>query len=285
MAQFNDVNDFLASLQKIRPKGNSSSSSSSAPAPATVINVDEWLRNEVDRSRRELQRRLSVQSSKDTADKISADEISMDEASEAEASADEASAGEASAGDEESVGTSDDSKPEPNTTTFNSQGRRSADDAWRSAHMEPVVSALDAVYQKCNKMCSLSGSCADGISGQEILRLRKAFHGENISKAPKDKDRAELIMKYIKAARRDKDDNLIFSVGGKDVCTPTFLRFIGVSSSADMRDAPRQWIRLIKGHLHGDSKENLLDAKNLSLDAGEGFSLKKVCALKAFNKY
>jgi len=218
-----------------------------------------------------------------TADKISASEISAGEVSADEDSADEISVGEASAGeDEESVGSSDDSKPEPTTAKFNTQGRRSAEDAWRSAHLEPVVSALDAVYQKCNKMCSLSGSCADGISGQEILRLRKAFHGNNVSKAPKDKDRAELIMKYLKAARQDKDDNLIFSIGGKEVCTPTFLRFIGVSSSADMRDAPRQWTRLIKGHLNGDSKENLLDAKDLSLDAGEGFTLKRVRTLIAF---
>ena len=84
------------------------------------------------------------------------------------------------------------------------------------------------------------------------------------------------MTRYLLNARRDKDDNLIFKIGNKEVCCPTFLRFLGVSSSADMRDAPGQWQRLIKGFLAGDKKENLLSKKSINKDIKVYVSEKQV---------
>ena len=82
--------------------------------------------------------------------------------------------------------------------------------------------------------------------------------------------------RYLLNSRRDEADNLIFKIGNKEVCCPTFLRFLGVSSSADMRDAPGQWQRLIKGYLAGDKNENLLSKKNIKTDKKVFVSEKQV---------
>jgi hypothetical protein len=122
----------------------------------------------------------------------------------------------------------------------------------------------------------LSGDCAKDISGVEISKLRKAFHGERIKEAPKDKDRANRILDYINKARRDDKDNIIFKIGTKEVCTLTFLRFLGVSKSVDMRDAPGQWTRLLKGYIDGlYDREHILEDDDFELMAGEGFTTKE----------
>ncbi len=155
-------------------------------------------------------------------------------------------------------------------------GRKSSEETWYAAHHAPVIPTIDAIFQDCNSRCYLSGECAKDISGSEISKLRKAFHGENIDEAPKDKERAGRILEYFKKARRDEDDNLIFKIGHKDVCLPTFLRFLGVTRSIDMRDAPGQWTRLLKGYIDSlYDKEYLLDDGDLELQAGEGYTTKE----------
>jgi hypothetical protein len=157
----------------------------------------------------------------------------------------------------------------------NVSSRGNSKDAWITAHQEPIVAGLDSVYQKCNSRCTLSGHCASGISGEAITKLRKDFHGLNITEAPRDKDRALKIIEYFQKARKDKDDNLIFTIEGKEVCCPTYLRFLGVSTSTDMRDAPRQWTRLLKGFIHGCGDE-LFSRKEIKLDEDEKWTEKKV---------
>jgi len=287
MSDFSDINDFLASLQRSRQRGQSSSSSApqhtnSPQVAAASFDINAWLQQEIHIAKTKNKAESSSNSSDDFQsdssegeDEIAADNsdaVASDESDDEEAGTED----EVAANDSNAVASEESDEEVAVPPSYNTQGRRSAKEAWQSAHMEPLTEGLKAVYQKCNSKCCLSGFCAESISGIELLRLRTAFHGENIASAPKDKERAARIMDYMKAARRDKDDNLVFKIGGKEVCTPTFLRFIGVSCSADMRDAPRQWTRLMKGYLQGVASDRLLNAKDLALDSGEGFTKKKV---------
>ena len=169
-----------------------------------------------------------------------------------------------------------------------SSGRRkSAAETWYSAHHGPVIPTLEKIYQTCNNRCYLSGECAKNISGEQILRLRKLFHGESLNEAPKDKERAERILKLFNKARRDQNDNLIFRIGDKEVCMPTFLRFLGVSQSVDLRDAPGQWTRLLKSYINSFyEKEFLLDeVDNLELKPGEGYLPKEGHVIAFINEW
>jgi hypothetical protein len=169
--------------------------------------------------------------------------------------------------------------------TKKSMGRKSAQEAWSIAHKEPIVAALESIYQKCNKTCHLTGNCASGVNGEEILKLRKAFHGEKRDDAPKDKQRAEIILKYFEEATKDAKDNLSFKIGSKLVCLPTLLRFLGVTRSPDIRDAPRQWTRLQKGFLSTKDKETLLSAKELKIDAEERYHNKAGKCTRFIDEY
>ena len=277
MSDFSDINDFLASLQKgrqtVHQKSSSSQSGTQSSNPPRVtalsFDINAWLQEEIQIAKTKIKTKVSSKSSDDSQPESSEDEDEdgevADDSSDAVASdeSDEESGTEqeAAANSSDSIALEESDVEADALPSYNTQGRRSAKDAWQSAHMEPLTEGLKAVYQRCNSKCCLSGFCAESISGIEILRLRAAFHGENIAAAPKDKERAARIMDYIKSARRDKDDNLVFKIGGKEVCTPTFLRFLGVSCSADMRDAPRQWSRLMKGFIQGDASDKLLNAQ------------------------
>ena len=164
--------------------------------------------------------------------------------------------------------------------------RKGAADLWHKAHYSPVVPTIDAIYQECNSRCYLSGHCAKGIPGEEISKLRKALHGDSITDAPKDKERSGLILKYFTRARRDAVNNLIFKIGDKDVCLPTFLRFLGVSNSVDMRDAPGQWTRLLKSFIESlIDKEFILCEEDVKLKAGEGYLSKEGHCTAFINEY
>ncbi len=167
-----------------------------------------------------------------------------------------------------------------------SRGRGCAGDIWSKAHHGPIVPTIDAIYQPCNSRCYLSGHCAKGISGEQISKLRKIFHGIKSKEAPKDKERSERILEIFKRARTDKDENLIFKIGEKEVCLPTYLRFLGVSSSVDMRDAPGQWTRLLKNYKEGKcDTEYILNEKDLDLEAGEGYLSKEGHCTAFINEY
>ena len=119
------------------------------------------------------------------------------------------------------------------------------------------------------------------LIGKSIIDLRKKYFGEEGMKAPKDKERAKIIMEFLRKARKDKENNLIFNVDGNDTCIPAFLRVLGVSTSADMTKAPGQWSRLIKGFLKDEDEDNLLSLKDLEADLESEFHL-KIGHCKAF---
>jgi hypothetical protein len=178
----------------------------------------------------------------------------------------------------EDVDDVDDPNNEDQVRGSNYKGRKSAADAWQTAHLDPVVPTLESVYQRCNSRCTvtLTGYCAENISGLEIIKLRKAFYGLSPDDAPKDVERARRSLEFIQKARKDAENNLIFKLGDNEVCCPTFLSFLGVSSSSDIRDAPGQWTRLMKGFLAGNCSDNLISLKDIKLDVKEKFTLKRV---------
>lgn len=159
-------------------------------------------------------------------------------------------------------------------SSSSSMGRKSAEDGKNTAFKTPIMEALNSIYQPCNHLCYLNGFCTKPISGKAVMDLRNKYFFEEGIEAPKDKERGEIIMQYLRTARKDRDDNLIFVVDGHDVCTPSFLRILGVSSSPDITKAPGQWNRLIKGFLSHNS-ENLLSDKDLHIDAESDYSLKR----------
>ncbi len=149
-------------------------------------------------------------------------------------------------------------------------GRKSAEDGKNVAFKMPVMEALNAISLPCNHLCPLSGYCTKKISAKTICDFRKTYFLDDGEPAPKDKQRAQLIMGYLKKARKDKDNNIIFLVDNQEVCTPAFLRILGVMTSADMTKTPGQWQRLIKGYLKSEDDEYLLTEADLKKDnAGE----------------
>ena len=57
------------------------------------------------------------------------------------------------------------------------------------------------------------------------------YLGEEGKPAPNDKQRVAIILRYLRAARRDsKTDELVFVIGcsGRKVCITGFLRLLGV---------------------------------------------------------
>ena len=183
----------------------------------------------------------------------------------------------------------DESSSSDSEKSWQPGNRKGAKELWQSANRAPIIPTLESIYQKCNTTCYLTGSCAEGISGEHIIKLRKEFLGINQKDAPKDRERAQRILKFLKKSRKDEKDNLIFKVGNKDVCTATFLRFLGVSSSVNLRDAPGQWLRLIKAHVAGDDDSedggSLIKDKDLKLDANEGYSSKEAHVIAFINEY
>jgi hypothetical protein len=154
-------------------------------------------------------------------------------------------------------------------------GRKSAEDGKNFAFNTPIMEALSDIYQPCNHLCHLSGFCTKPISGSAILDLRNKYFRIAGKDAPKDKERGQLIMEYIRNAKKDDDGNLSFIVDNHKVCTPAFLRLLGVTSSSDMTKAPGQWTRLIKGFLNKDSDKALLSAADIKIDSEDEFTLKR----------
>jgi len=144
-------------------------------------------------------------------------------------------------------------------------GRNSADDIKNVAFCTPVLTALAYVYQPCNNLCYLNGYCTKNVSGKSILDLRIQYFRPEGEYAPKDKERSQLILQYLKKAKKDKDGNLIFTVDQHEVCTSAFLRILGVSTSTDSSRAPGQWQRLIKSlNSSDDDVDTLLTSKDIA---------------------
>lgn len=158
---------------------------------------------------------------------------------------------------------------------FEKGGRKSAEDGKATAFQMPIMEALEAISRPCNQLCPLSGYCTRHISAKTIFDLRQLYFLEPGVPAPKDKQRAELIMGYLRKAKKDKDNNLIFIVDSQEVCTPAFLRLLGVTSSVDMTKTPGQWQRLIKVFLSSDSPDYLLSEAELKADNINEFTEKR----------
>jgi hypothetical protein len=119
-------------------------------------------------------------------------------------------------------------------------GRKSAEAGKEAAFTVPLMQGLDNIYQPCNQLCHLSGYCTKSISGKSILDLRKRYFYEEGKPAPKDKERAQLIMEHLRKAQIDKDNNITFVIDDKELCLPAFLRILGVTTSCDLTKAPGQ---------------------------------------------
>jgi hypothetical protein len=154
-------------------------------------------------------------------------------------------------------------------------GRKSAEDGKNTAFNTPFMEALESISQPCNHLCPLSGFCTRRISTICVLDLRRKYFLESGQPAPKDKQRATLIMQYLQRARKDKENHLIFTVDNQEVCTPAFLRLLGVSTSADYTKSPGQWQRLIKGFLASENSEFLLSEEDLKADAQAEYTEKR----------
>jgi hypothetical protein len=164
----------------------------------------------------------------------------------------------------------DEEDEEDELLTSDKGGRKSAEDGKNTAFKMPIIEALNAISQPCNHLCPLSGYCTKTISARAICDIRKLYFLDEGEAAPKDKERAQIIMGYLKKARKDNDDNIIFLVDNQEVCTPSFLRILGVTTSTEMTKAPGQWQRLIKGYLKSENDEYLLTEADLKKDnAGE----------------
>ena len=224
MGEFEDINEFLKRLNSI---GDSTiAESNSASVSADSFDINEFLSqqmeeiktslsvaNMVTRTRRMARDRnvtVIVDSSSDSGDEESLCDrsCSNSKCSDGSHKSESGSESDAFSVDEDRSfsaqvalkriderftqaleGQGDDKEHPPPTR------RASADEIWASAHMGPVVSCLTSVYQACNSKCPLKGNCAEGISGIEIANIRQEFHGLNIKDAPKDKERANSIMK------------------------------------------------------------------------------------------
>jgi hypothetical protein len=162
-------------------------------------------------------------------------------------------------------------------------GRKSAEDGKHTAFNTPVMQALEVLSFPCNNLCPLSGFCTRHISAATIYEMRNYYFSEAGNAAPKDKERAEIILGYLRKAKKDSDNNLIFTVDGKDVCTPAFLRMLGVTSSVDMTKTPGQWQRLIKGFLTTESSDYLLSLDELKQDLTQEFTEKRGHAIAFAN--
>ena len=128
------------------------------------------------------------------------------------------------------------------------------------------MDVLENILKSCSRNCPLNGKCTCNVTAQDIFDARISYFGEANEAAMTDRERARLIYDYLTDARKDVDGNLIFKVGGKEVCTPAFLRILGVMSEVDESKAPGQWLRLIRGFKDGKSQEALLSKRDLKLD-------------------
>jgi hypothetical protein len=104
------------------------------------------------------------------------------------------------------------------------------------------------------------------VSVKDVYDARINYFGAEDEKAFTDREWAKIILNYLKNSRKDDQGNLVFKVGAKEVCTPAFLRILGVTSDVEESKAPGQWLRLIKGYKDGLVESTLLTKKDLKLD-------------------
>ena len=125
------------------------------------------------------------------------------------------------------------------------------------------MDSLENILKSYSRNCPLKGNCNQAVSAKTIFDARISYFGPADERAATDRERAKLIYEYLTDARKDVDGNLIFKVGGREVCTPAFLRILGVMSDVEESKAPGQWQRLIRGFKDGKNQEALLSKADL----------------------
>ena len=111
-------------------------------------------------------------------------------------------------------------------------------------------------------------------------RLRKLFHSNTKAEAPRDKERAKIVTSLMQKAVKDEQGKIYLTFhlnGGFKVCAPTIFRFLGLSKSVDLRDAPRPVARLTKAHINGDSEQDqatLFSEEELKADTEDSCRVK-----------
>ena len=129
------------------------------------------------------------------------------------------------------------------------------------------MNSLENILKACSRNCPLSGNCTHDVSAKAIFDARISYLGASNEEAITDRERAQLIYSYLIDARKDVDGNLLFKIGGKEVCTAAFLRILGVMSDVEESKAPGQWLRLIRGYKDGKAEETLLSKNDVKLDS------------------
>ena len=117
------------------------------------------------------------------------------------------------------------------------------------------MDSLENILKSCSRNCPLKGKCTHEVTAKQIFDSRISYLGEFNEAAISDSERAKLIYNYLENSRKDANGNLIFKVGDKEVCTPAFLRILGVTSDVEESKAPGQWLRLIRGYKEGEKQK------------------------------
>jgi len=128
------------------------------------------------------------------------------------------------------------------------------------------MDSLEHILKSCSRNCPLKGTCNHNVTAKNILDARISYLGSRDDPAFSDRDRAVMILNLLKKTRKDSEGNLIFKVGELEVCTPAFLRVLGVTADVEESKAPGQWLRLIKGYKDGLEESNLLSKQDIKLD-------------------
>ncbi len=146
-------------------------------------------------------------------------------------------------------------------------GRKSNEAIKKAIFNEGIMNSLENILKPCSRNCPLKSKCTHDVTAKLIFDARISYLGSSDEAAISDSERAKLIYNYLKNSRKDaKSGNLIFQVGDKEVCTPAFLRILGVMSEVEESKAPGQWLRLIRGYKDGKAEEELLSKKDIKLD-------------------
>ena len=155
-----------------------------------------------------------------------------------------------------------DSEDEVKPRSSNYKGSKSASAGWKFAYETKVMDALIEACQPCNKNCYLSGKCGLRVLAKDIIQLREDFWGPLEIKAPKPLERNKRFLSYLEKCKKDQQGNLIFSIGDALVCSPTFLRFLGVGHSTNLSEANGIYTRAIKKFTKGDDRADCLLSKS-----------------------
>ena len=128
------------------------------------------------------------------------------------------------------------------------------------------MDSLENILRSCSRNCPLNGTCNHNVTAKDIFEARISYLGPHDDPAFSDRERAQIVLNLLKKTRKDTHGNLIFRVGDSEVCTPAFLRILGVTADVEESKAPGQWLRLIKGYKEGMDETMLLSKQDLKLD-------------------